>query len=179
MNALVNHWLRRTVTGCLIAVFLVSGLTACSTATYRKGIVETEKTVYTAQSPGRNWTRIETDKSDLIFWNKQLDAFIMVNSTCDEYRDAPVAALHKHLFFGIEKKEILTEREVTIDGRQSLYSEVSGMLDGAPIKVAAYTLVKNYCTYDLSFTAPPDQFDSGIAALHRVSGQFHVIKRKK
>lgn len=160
-----------------LAIFCVI---SCTTpGTYGKGIYENAYTVYQAPDPGPGWKRLIAGDADLAFWNKKLAAFIMVNSTCNGYRDAPVAALANHLFIGIEKKKFIKQDDAPLDGRQAIYSEVEGMMDGAPVRVAAYTLVKNYCTYDLSYSAPLSVFEKGRPAFEKLAGRFKVIKRKR
>lgn len=163
-----------------IVVLAVLCVISCSTlGTYGEGVYENDYTVYRAPEPGPGWERLSIGDADLAFWNKKLAAFIMVNSTCNEYRDAPVAALANHLFIGIEKKKFIKQDGAPLDGRQAIYSEVEGMMDGAPVRVAAYTLVKNYCTYDLSYSAPLSVFETGRPAFEKLAGRFKVIKRKR
>jgi len=64
-------------------------------------------------------------------------------------------------------------------GREAVYSVVAGMLDGAPIKIAAVTVVKNYCTYDLTYSAPLETFDDGLPDFERTVDSFSVLERKR
>lgn len=148
-------------------------------ASYHNGRLETRHTIYEAQPPDASWRVIAVDNTDLAFWNEKLSASILVNSTCEGYRDVPVRSLANHLFIGIEDKVFLEQRHLPLDGRLAWYSLVEGLLDGARVKVAAYTMVKDYCTYDLSYTAPLRNFDAGFEAFSRVARDFRVIKRKQ
>ncbi len=165
------------ITLCFLIGFSVLG---CGPhVRYEKGVVKTAKTEYRAANPGPGWKPIDTRGADLAFFNEKLDAFVMFNSTCDEYRDAPTRALANHLFIGIEKKKILIQEDRPLDTRDAVYTEVQGKLDGATVRVAAYTLVKNYCTYDISYSAPGKNFEIGKPALQELARRFKILKRKK
>lgn len=157
----------------------VFAFSACNNATYKGNIYEDNQNVYQAVSPGKGWKRIGTKDADLAFWNSDIAAFIMVNSTCDDYKDAPLESLSNHLFFGIEKKKYIEQKRVLLDGRQAVYTVVEGLLDGARIRVAAYTMVKNYCTYDISYSAPLKVYDKGFKDFDAVMEHFKVLKRKR
>jgi hypothetical protein len=175
----MNRGLWLAVLGAVVFVSLTF-LSCATTAQYNQGRVETKQTIYkTAPTPGANWTRISIAEADLAFWNDRLDASILLNSTCEETNNTPVRSLANQLFFGIEQKVFLEQKQVPVDGRWAWYSLVTGQLDGAPVKVAAYTLVKNYCTYDLSYTAPPDRFDKGLGDFQKLVETFRVVKRKR
>ena len=162
-----------------VAALAAVAILACASATYKGGIFENDQTIYRVDPPRGGWERISAGDADVAFWNERLSAFIMVNSTCDQYRDAPVSILANHLFIGIEKKLFSVQEERPLDGRDAVYTELTGKLDGHPVKVAAYTLVKNYCTYDLSYSADPKHFDEGLPAFHELARKFRVLRRKK
>lgn len=172
--------MRNGLSVLLLSAAMIGLWAGCSgAARYQKGRFENARVVYEVPDPGAGWERRQVDGADLVFWNERLSAFILVNSTCDEYRDAPVSALAGHLYIGyIEKKEVLKKEEATIDGRHGIYMEVQGEVDGYPVKFASYTLAKNYCTYDLVYSAPVKVFDQGLPMLHALASKFKVIGRK-
>ncbi|RJO64556.1 MAG: hypothetical protein C4523_18075 [Myxococcales bacterium] len=173
----VSRWAAKMRHILLLAALALPA--ACATlASYKDGVVETKHTRYRVEAPGKAWERIGVRNGDLAFWRDDLHAFILLNSTCDEYRDAPVESLANHLFIGIENKNFVEQKETPLDGRNAVYSVVEGELDGAPVKVAAYTLVRDYCTYDLSFSAPPERFEAGMPDFERVAARFHVVGRR-
>jgi|GEM_PF-832296 len=174
-----DMWILKKPVVIFILVICLVLPVACSSGTYKNNVYEDKHNVYQVMSPGKGWKRIATKDADLAFWNSKIAAFIMVNSTCDGYKDAPLESLSNHLFFGIEKKEFIQQKRVMLDGRQAVYSEVTGLLDGARVRVSAYTMVKNYCTYDISYSAPTKIYGKGLKAFEKVMERFRVIKRKR
>jgi len=151
---------------------------ACSGKQYSNGVFEDKKNAYRVEDPGKGWQRIESEDTDLAFFNDGLNAVIMVNSTCDDYKDAPASALTGHLYIGIEERKVLEQQKIKLDGREAIYTLVEGKLDGVPVKVATYVLVKNYCIYDLAYSAPPAAFERGLPYLKKVAEKFKVLRRK-
>jgi len=162
----------------VLFVFCALIVSACSGKQYRNGVFEDKKNAYRIEAPGKAWKQIESEDTNLAFFNDSLNAVIMVNSTCDEYKDAPASALTGHLFIGIEDRKVLEQQKVMLDGREAVYTLVEGKLDGAPVKLATYVLVKNYCIYDLAYSAPPASFERGLPYLKNIADKFKVLRRK-
>lgn len=153
------------------------GLFSCAhKATYENGLFQNEVTRYEAPMPA-GWTKLAAKDADLAFWNARLGGFILVNSTCREYRDATPSVLAKHLLIGIENRTILKESTLPLSGRQAFFQEVRGLLDGASVHLASLTLVKDYCTYDLAYSAPEARFEEGREAFMKLAERFNVQKR--
>ncbi len=163
----------------LLLAFLMALLFGCASSSYREGIFEDSFNRYRVQAPSSGWKQVKVKQANLSFFNTRANAAIMVNSTCDTYRDAPLRAMANHMFIGIENKTYLLQESHKVDGREAVYSVVKGMLDGAPIKIAAITIAKNYCTYDLTYSAPPETFEDGLADFERLVDSFSVLERKR
>ena len=144
---------------------------------YKQGMYTSQQVQYKLGDLEEGWRRApKMEDNDLAFWNETLGAAIAINSTCREYEDLPLKAMANHLVIGIEERKNLVWEQRPVDGREALYVVVEGHLDGVPIKVAAYVLVKDYCTFDLIYHAPPATFDEGLPQLDKLAHEFTVLR---
>lgn len=173
------NWIRERVAALgMIGVLFVlfGGLSCAPKSLYSAGIFQNAVTRYEAPQP-LGWSKIAAKDADLAFWNARIGGFILVNSTCREYRDATSAVLAKHLLIGIESRKVLKEDTLPLSGRKAFFQEVSGLLDGAEVHLLSLTLVKDYCTYDLVYSAPETRFEEGREPFLALAEHFTVLKR--
>ena len=177
-----KHTRRRRLWLCCalgLSLLLLLAASSCQErqAQYKQGVYTSMQTQYELGELGEGWREApDMEDNDLAFWNESLGAAIAINSTCKEYEDLPLKAMANHLVIGIEERRNLIWEQRMVDGREALYIVVEGFLDGVPIKVAAYVLVKDYCTFDLIYHAPPATFDEGLPQLHELARQFAVLR---
>jgi len=162
----------------LILVMLFALSSCATTGSFRDGVLDKKETRYKITVPGNTWRPVRVGGADIAYFNETSKAVLLVHATCEGFRDAPVKALASHLFFGIEEKRVLVREERPMDGRQAVYTELEGMLDGAPVKVAAYTMLKNYCLYDVAYSAPPDSFETDRAQFESIAKSLTTLPRK-
>jgi hypothetical protein len=116
------------------------------------------------------WQRADVAGSDLVF-HREGRGSIAVTATCHDYDDVPVEALVQHLLFGSTGRVYLTDEEVTLDGRGARHALVQAELDGVPVQLEMYVLVRDRCVFDLSHVgragAPSDpDFTRFVQAFH-------------
>jgi hypothetical protein len=119
---------------------------------------------------GPAWQRADVAGSDLVF-HREGHGSIAVTATCHDYDDVPVEALVQHLLFGSTERVYLTDEEVTLDGRGARHTLVKAELDGVPVQLEMYVLVRDRCVFDLSHVgragAPSDpDFTRFVQAFH-------------
>ena len=172
--------MRPSVVWFLWSVFLIAATTMSGCASdgeYKNGVYRSEEATFKVPPLRAPWKQIQVEDAELAFHNPETGANISVNATCKEYEDAPPEALALHLLIGIANRTVNTWEPREMDRRKALYMDVQGELDGAPVRLAAYVLAKDYCSFDLIYTASPDHFESGLPVLHRLAESFHMLQR--
>jgi hypothetical protein len=112
-------------------------------------VLEKEGTRYRIGELSADWERLDLDDNDLAFHSPGKGT-IGVNASCGDYDDVPPQALMNHLFFGTSARRYLVDEEVTLDGRGARHVLLQADLDGAPIEVEVFLVVRSGCVYDLS-----------------------------
>lgn len=82
--------------------------------------------------------------------------------------DVPLRSLTHHLTIGFTQREIVEERELTLDGRAALRTEMTAQLDGVPKHLVLVVIKKDYCVYDFwriadSGGGDPAEFDTFVS----------------
>lgn len=141
----------------------------------RGGVYQAEHTAYRLGPLGAGWQRHESD-ADLAFYDRALDAMIMVNSECPMEHDAPLPVAANTLLIGFTDRQVLAEERVPMLGREALHRRLRARLDGAPLELDLFVLKKDDCLYDLVYLAPPSSAASGAADFARLVSGFDVVE---
>jgi hypothetical protein len=96
-----------------------------------------------------DWRRIEAESTLLAFRDDGDGATIAVNGRCGkDGDDVPLEALTHHLFLHFTDRKVLSQRTVSLDGRDALVTEMVAELDGVPKHFTVYVIKKDGCVYD-------------------------------
>lgn len=139
-------------------------------------LFEKERVSYRVGPLDSGWQRRSVEDADLTF-HRQGQGTIGVQATCDEYDDVPAAALVGHLLFGTTHRQYVLEEEVTLDGRGAQHVIVDCELDGVPVRVEIYLLLRNGCVFDLSYVSAPSA--PAHAEFTRFAQAFHVERSRR
>jgi hypothetical protein len=101
------------------------------------------------------WERTRIADNDLSFHRAGAGS-ISATATCEGYDDVPEAALLNHLLFGTTQRTYLVEEDVTLDGRGARHAVVDAELDGVPVRIEVYVVVRGGCVFDLSYVSGRD-----------------------
>ena len=109
-----------------------------------------------------DWRQIEADGTLLAFHNDRASATVALNGRCGvDGDDVPLASLTQHLFLQFTDRQERSQRELKLDGRAALRTDLVGKLDGVPKRFLVYVLKKDGCVYDFWRISEPDADDSG------------------
>lgn len=159
---------RRAATAVVTAMLSLLG--ACGGGpSFDGSVLRKAHTAYRV-GPLSGFERVDAGDNDLAFSRPGMGV-IGVHATCGDYDDVPPQALAGHLLFGTTHRRYLIDEEAQVDGRQARHMLVDAMLDGAPVELEVYVLVKNGCVYDLTHAragnpqpAARQTFDAFVAA---------------
>ena len=151
---------------------------ACSGVKVQQGQVTTERTRYRFGDPGPDWRRVSLGDVDVAWVRDSSGHTLSVNSMCQDYQEAPLAALLRQQLVGFTATERVQEREEMVDGRAALFSRWRARLDGVPVELGLWTLKKDGCIYDFTYTSPSGAYDDQAAALARIVQGFATERVK-
>lgn len=116
------------------------------------------------------WTR---EKSPgIVFRNKTTDATIATEAICGgAFEDVPLMMLTNHLFDGMNGVKRITQQDLTLGGRDALYTEATAAMDGVPVSLDIVVLKKNGCEFDFyAISLPKHHADTKDDFLQFVKG---------
>lgn len=156
----------------------VLSLAACSGVNVQQGQVSKERTRYRFGDPGPDWRRVSLGDVDVAWVRDSSGHTLSVSSMCQDYQEAPLTALRRQQLVGFTQTERVEEREEMLDGRAALFSRWRARLDGVPVELGLWTLKKDGCIYDFTYTSPRGTYDDQAQALARLVQGFATERVK-
>jgi hypothetical protein len=137
-----------------IKIFLLTGCTIlllgnCTGAMRGKvNVVKKRHAQFGIASLPKTWQLKRFRNADLFFEHVNKNAAIFLNSQCERFSDSPLEALTAQMLVGMGKYKIISQKRLSISGREALISEVNVKLDGINQYVKIMVLRKNKCVFD-------------------------------
>jgi hypothetical protein len=146
-------------------------LTACASGQIRDGAYINEAKGFAVQLPFAGWD-VETRKEpDLLLRHASRHAGISVHATCGKVpSDRPLEIASRHLFLGIQRKQILRQERRAASREEMLEVVLRGEVDSRELLLHGYTLARPGCVYDLVLFAAPEDYAA-------VNGEFETFVR--
>ena len=113
------------------------------------GHVQKRYTEFSIELPNENWLAQPYDGTDLFFEHKHKPASIFVSSQCEKISDSPLVALSAQLLVGFSDIQIVSQKNISLNEREALISEVLAKLDGVARYLKIMVFKKNRCVYDI------------------------------
>ena len=96
-----------------------------------------------------SWRSIDADYALLAYRNDASNSTIALNARCGvDGDDVPLSALTQHLFLEFTDRAQVSQKPVSLAGREALRSELVASLDGVKKRYLVYVLKKDGCVYD-------------------------------
>jgi len=149
-------------------------LGACSGVKVKQDEVNTERTRYRFGDPGPDWRRVSLNEVDVAWVRDASGHTLSASSMCTDYRDVPLGALRRQQLVGFTQAERVEEREEMLDGRGALFSRWKARLDGVPVELGLWTVKKDGCIYDFTYSSPAGAYEEQASALGRIVQGFHT-----
>ena len=146
-------------------------LAGCLPASYRQSRKLEGR--YDVPTLGQGWVVVAPGGADHAWFRDDLGAAIYADSNCGpRYRELALENLSTELFAGLTSVVDRKEERRQVGGREGILKVVYGKLDGVEMNVAALTVNRDACTYDLTYIVPPTHFDEGWPAFERLLAGF-------
>lgn len=96
--------------------------------------------------------------------NTQTGNVISIVSDCNPSSTYTLSSLHQLIEGSVEKAQVVTEENLTIQDRPSLLKVVNAELDGHPIEVRSVSFIKKSCGYVSSLSGKKGTLEADRAA---------------
>lgn len=94
--------------------------------------------------------QLDSSEAQVTLVNDQLGTSIAIGARCgQDSDDVPLRALVQHLFLQFTERRIIAEKELRLDGRAALDTELTAELDGVHRHFVVVVLKKDGCVYDM------------------------------
>jgi hypothetical protein len=80
---------------------------------------------------------------------------------CKEPEAGELRGVGRHLFFGLQDKQVQAQEPVVLQGVPGLRTRLAATLDDRPVEVEGITLRHAGCLVDFVYVAPPAAFPGG------------------
>lgn len=143
--------------GRLFAALLAWLPVACGSSNFDGRVYRDDSMAFRVGPVPQRWRALSADHALLAFRDDPGRATIAVGGRCGkDGDDVPLQALTHHLFLHFTHREIVTQQELSLDGRAALRTEMTAALDGVPKRFLVYVLKKDGCVYDFMHIADDD-----------------------
>lgn len=166
----------------LLAPTLVGALLlACAGGPrYDGNTFRSEELAFEVGPPPSHWRPLESDEALIAFRDDESRATIAVNGRCHrDGDDVPLQALTHHLFLHFTDRELVEQKELVLDERAALRTELRASLDGVPKHFTVYVLKKDGCVYDflrIADVQPEPGEESDQRAFRRFVSSFRSVR---
>jgi hypothetical protein len=116
--------------------------------------------------PHDGWQLLPWEDVNLVLWDPSTGASIVVYVPPLK-GDADLANLTRHLLIAFERKRIISEDTVQIQGREAVKTELEGWVDGTEINAEVYVVQGDGVSYDILFWAPHNIFPGTVEIFHQ------------
>lgn len=159
--------------------FLLAGglaAVACGASHFDGRLFRGDKVAFRVGPVPDAWHRIDVSTAALAFRDDRNELTVAVNGRCGvDGDDVPLPALTHHLFLEFTDRQVESQRELMLDGRAALRTELLADLDGVRKYYVVYVLKKDGCVYDFWSIAndraidmaPFDRFVQGFSTVSR------------
>jgi hypothetical protein len=123
---------------------------------------------FTLALPGLPWQAASTDGALASLRQPAWAAAIGLHADCRRPEPGPLAAVARHLFFGLQAAEVTARDPVQLAGLPAIRTHLRARLDAEPVEVEAVTVRFDPCLYDFLLVAAPAHFGEAAADFARV-----------
>lgn len=149
-------------------------LLACAGVSVNNGEVNKDRTRYRFGDPGSQWRRVSLEDVDVSWVRDATGHTLSVDATCRDFGDVPLQALLRQQLIGFTDAERIEQRDEMVDGRAAIVSRWRAKLDGVAVELGLWTLKKDGCIYDFTYTSPAGAYDVESASLTRLVQGFRT-----
>jgi hypothetical protein len=127
---------------------------ACASGPWQGNVYRHNALYFEVERSPTGFYPVELDQAVLALRSDERRATVALFARCGrDGDDVPLSALTQHLFMQFSRREVLEQRELSLDGRGALFTRMRARLDGVEKGFVVYVLKKDGCVYDFLFVS--------------------------
>ena len=127
--------------------------------------------------PEAPWSVHPLPGATLSLRNLDRDAAMALLAECKEPEAGELLGVGRHLYFGLQDKQVQAQESVLLQGVPALRTRLSATLDELPVEVEGITLRHAGCLVDLVYVAPPAAFPGGRGEFQALVDSWRPLAR--
>jgi len=140
----------------------LAGNSGCGGPTFDGHVFKNDELSFRLPGTPRGYHPIDPQGALLAYRDDDAASTIAVSGRCGkDGDDVPLAALTHHLFLEFTDRDIESQTNLMLDGREALRTSLTAKLDGVEKRFDVFVLKKNGCVYDFMRVARPGPDDEG------------------
>lgn len=116
--------------------------------------------------PRGDWQLLSWENVDFALWDPKAGATIVVNWTPLK-EELDLTTLTRHLLIAFERKQIISQDNERINGREAVKTVLEGWVEGTEVKAEVHVVRGEGELYDIIFWAPRDAFPRKVEQFHQ------------
>lgn len=162
------------------ALLMGAGTTSCGGAQFDGTEYRDKEVAFRLAYVPAGLSQLESGESKIAFQNEQAGSTVAISARCGvDSDDVPLRALVQHLFLQLSDRELVSEKEFTLDGRAALEMEIDAHLDGVRRHFVVTVLKKDGCVYDFLHVdggAPSPALEGSRADFRKLVRGFSTLE---
>ena len=156
--------------------FALAFIPGCGGPAFDGHVFRNDELSFRLPGTPRGYRSIDSQGALLAFRDDGNASTIAVSGRCGEDGDdVPLAALTHHLFLEFTEREVESQENLILDGREALRTSLTAKLDGVQKRFDVFVLKKNGCVYDFMLVARPGPDDEGRKVFEEFVEGFSTI----
>lgn len=111
------------------------------------------------QEPGRPFIVFKDSEADKSWQSNQTGNVIALFSDCSKNSDKPLNIAVTEMAKGFDRLELNKQNMLHYNGREAVYSQFLGYIDGIKVSMEGLVFNKNQCFYQLTYSGVSNQFE--------------------
>lgn len=123
------------------------------------------------------WKKNDVKGLAVAYYHAGYGATAGVAPLCEGISDQTLESLAQQELVGLEQRETLEEKRVTVDGREAVEWVVKGSVDGVEMRVNLVVFRKDGCVYDVNLVSRPETFERARAEFQVFVSGFKIEEK--
>jgi hypothetical protein len=157
----------------ILAITFILLSTACVSVQIPTSSGKKSKQV-TLSAPVKPFIETENKTMDAVWINESNGNTISYISECNAKIEPTLEQLESDTILSLSTVTSKTSEKKSYNFRQALYSDIVGTLDGVEMKIRQISLLKNNCSFTISYTGLESKFDENLTVFETFLKDFKI-----
>lgn len=124
------------------------------------------------EEPAKPFILFKDSEADKSWQSNQTGNIIALFSDCSKKSDRPLNIAINEIAKGFDRIEVQDQKTIFYNGREAIYGEFKGRIDGIKVSMESLIFNKNQCFYQLTYSGVANQFEREKAHFEQFKKDF-------